>query len=154
MKESISNSFAFMLVIILLGACATVLMSSLAFSKTFKIKNRVVEIIEKHREFNFDAETEIDQLLKTSGYPTVGVTTKKTCPVGRGADVIGIDGASTGKYAINTIKNYKYCVYEYKTVKGNYYSVAVFMKVQLPMIGDIVNIEFPIYGETKVFNDF
>lgn len=154
MKESISNSFAFMLVIILLGACATVLMSSLSFSKTFKIKNRVVEIIEKHREFNIDAENEIDQLLKTSGYPTVGVSTRKTCPEGRGVDVIGIDGTETGRVAINNIKNYKYCIYEYKTVKGNYYSVAVFMKVQLPMIGDIVNIEFPIYGETKVFNDF
>lgn len=154
MRESISNSFAFMIVIILLGVCATVLMSSLAFSKTFKIKNRVVEIIEKNRTYNSEAETEIEELLKSSGYPTVGTYRKATCPTGRGKVVTGLDSESTGNIAINRIKDYKYCIYEYKTVKGSYYSVAVFMKIQLPLIGDFVNIEFPVYGETKVFNDF
>ena len=154
MSESISSASVFTIVITLIGICATVLMSSLAYSKTFKIKNRVVEIIEKHRKYDDGVvKNEIDELLKNSGYPAIGGS--DSCPAGRGnSNVPGTDASVTGGVAINNLDNYRYCIYQYDTVKGTYYSVAVYMKIQLPLIGDVVNIQFPIYGETKVFNDF
>lgn len=150
MRESISNAYVLTLVIVLIGVCATVLLSTLAYTKTFKIKNRVVEIIEKHKGFNEEVEEEIAELLKSTGYPVMKMN--DTCPVGRGIDTDLIDSTLTGNHAINTIKDYKYCIYKYNTIKGEQYAVAVYTIIEIPLIGQ--RIEFPVYGETKVFNDF
>ena len=152
MRESISNAYILMIVIVIIGLCATVMMSSLAYSKTFKVKNRIVEILEKHKGYNEAVESEIAILLKSTGYPTI--TKNETCPVGRGVDIDLLDPSLTGHTAINTIEDYKYCIYKYQTVKGDLYAVTVYMTVQLPLLGNFARIEFPIYGETKVFNDF
>lgn len=155
MRESISNAYVLMIVLVLISACATVLLSSLSYSKAFKVKNRIVEIIEKYRGFDENVENEIALLLNDTGYPTATATDiSRGCPVGRGIENYGIDPSTTGYYAINAIKDYKYCIYKYQTVKGDLYAVTVFMSVRLPLIGDFIKIEFPIYGETKVFNDF
>lgn len=155
MREAISNSLIFMIVISIVGVCSIIIISSLAYSKTFKIKNRMVEIIEKYQEYDGTTEKEINTFLKNAGYPTI-TSTKVKCPKGRGNDLTsqGIDPADSGLVAINTIKNYKYCIYKYKTVKGHYFSVVAYMTAEFPLLGDLIKLEFPVYGDTRVFQTF
>ncbi|HPF82946.1 MAG TPA: hypothetical protein PLV83_02100 [Bacilli bacterium] len=155
MRESISNAYVFMIVLVIIGACAIIVISSLSYSKTYKIKNRMIEIIEKYGEYNESTENDIKEFLKTSGYPTLKNSSSFSCPKGRGPEnVEGVDDSDHGYNAINTVDNYKYCVYRYKTVKGYYYSVVTYMSFDLPLIGDLISLEFPLYGDTKVFMNF
>lgn len=151
MRESISNAYVFMIVITIIGLCSVIVISSLSYSKTFKIKNRIIEIIEKNGEYNNAAEEEINILLKQSGYPHA--KSGDTCPKGRGESVGGFSDAESGVEAINKINSYRYCIYRHKTVKGNYYSVIMYMSFELPLLGDFMKLEFPLHGDTKIFVD-
>ena len=62
MKESISTSYLFMAVIIIIGLCAIVIIGGLSYSKAFKIKNRMIEIIEKYKGYTSETEADIEQL--------------------------------------------------------------------------------------------
>lgn len=152
MREAITDSYIFAIIITIIGVCAVIIISSLSYSKTFKIKNRIVEIIEKYQGYTDEAESEINTLLKDSGYKMRKNNSK--CPTGRGPKLEDEDEANTGYEAINTLETYKYCVYKFDTIKGSYYSVVTYMSMEIPLIGDLINLEFPVYGESKVFVDF
>ena len=47
MRESIGNSYIFGIVIALIGVIFLILIGSLSYSRAFKIKTRMIEIIEK-----------------------------------------------------------------------------------------------------------
>ena len=55
MKESIANSYVFSIVIVIVGICTGLIVISMNYSKVFKMKNRVIEIIEKHHNQKIDA---------------------------------------------------------------------------------------------------
>lgn len=153
MKESISTSLLFSAVIIIIGLCAFVSVSVLSYSKTYKIKNRMIEIIEKYGEYNNGAvKDDIDTFLKDSGYPVL--TENFSCPTGRGEALEGMSATDTGLEAINNIDNYKYCIYRYKTSKGYYYSVVAYVSYEIPLISDFVSVHFPVYGDTRIFENF
>lgn len=139
MKESIGNSYVFSIAIALIGVIFLILIGSLSYSKAFKIKTRIIEIIENHKGYN-DSEIrdEIDDYLKTVGY----VVTQNAPSLGN--KCAPIDGVT----AINTIKNYDYCVYRFNTVKGPYYHVTVFISFDIPVIS--AYLRFPVSGETRV----
>lgn len=150
MREAISDSYIFAIVITIIGVCSIIIISSLSYSKTYKTKNRIIEIIEKYQAYNNDeVKDEIDSLLKETGYKIK--KDNSVCPEGRGPVV---EGLQSGNTAINTLDNYKYCIYKYDTVKGPYYSVVVYMAFEFPLISDFIKLEFPIYGDTKVFQNF
>ena len=139
MKESIANAFIVNMVIVFFIIFIFFFAGSLTYSKAFKVKNRIVDIIEKYEEFNTDAQDEIGKALKEMGY-RVNVTNKE-CPK-RPND-------STGQVAETMSSNdYRYCVYKYTTTKGEYYGVAAYMYFDIPIIGQ--SLEFPVYGETKI----
>ena len=146
MKESISTSFLFSAVIVIIGLCTVIIIGGLNFSKAFKIKNRVVEIIERHKGFDASTQTEVEAFLKESGYPVND--TGFECPRGRGESNSELRDSETGVIPINDYSNFSYCVYQYKTVRGYYYSVVSYMQIELPIAG---RIRIPIYGDTKVF---
>ena len=152
MKESISTSYLFTAVIVIIGLCALIIIGGLNFSKAFKIKNRMIEIIEKNDGYNDDAKDEIDTLLKESGYPVLRDTSFK-CPRGRDENVAGLNNAESGTSAVNSIDSYQYCVYQYKTIRGYYYSVVAYMQIEIPLLSDFIRFNIPIYGDTKVFLD-
>ena len=64
------------------------------------------------------------------------------------------DDKNSGVKHINNFSNYKYCIYQYKTAKGSYYSVSLFMTFEFPLIGEFVKFELPMYGETKIIFDY
>lgn len=139
MRESIANSYVFNLIIIFVGILIVLLVGSLSYSKTFKIKTRIIEIIEKYETYNNGAvRTEINNLLSQAGYK-VTRGTRKACP------------SFNGQTSINTLGNYRYCIYRFSDVRGYYYTVTVFISFEFPIIGDVV--EFPLTGQTRPFID-
>lgn len=137
MKESIGNSYIFGIVIALIGVIFLILIGSLSYSKAFKVKTQIIEIIEKNKGYNDESvRTEIDNYLKTVGYTVTQSKDKGKCAT--------IDGTM----AINTVKNYDYCIYRFNTVKGPYYHVTVFISFDIPVISSYLRI--PVSGETKI----
>lgn len=133
MKEAIGTSFVFNLMMIFLSLFIVILIGSISFSKGFKIRNRIIDRIEEHQGFN-GASSDIETDLKAIGYKIVE---KQNCK--------DIDGATL---LTDNYNDYNYCVYEFKTSRGNYYGVKVFISFEIPLIGSYINI--PLYGETRI----
>lgn len=131
MKEAIGTSMVFTLIMVFVGIFIVLFVSAISYSKVFKVRNRIIEIIEKHDGFNEAAKNEIDENLSAIGYRIV----KKKCP-----DNNGVQGTQES--------DYYYCLYEYSTSRGQYYGVTVFIQFDIPLIGNFINI--PVYGETRI----
>lgn len=139
MKEALGISQLYTFVIVFVSIIMLLLIGSLSYSKAFKIKTRILEIVETNKGFNSDVEDEIDSFLKSAGYP-VNTRNNKSCPTVKG------DGA------INTINNFDYCIYSFETLRGPYYRVTVFISYDIPVISAFLRI--PVSGETRIIYDF
>lgn len=140
MKESIGNAYIFSIIITLIGIIFLILIGSLSYSKAFKVKTKIINIIQNNEGYNDNnIRYEIDNYLKSVGYTVTQPNSNWKCP-----DV-------NGTKAINTIRNYDYCIYRFTTVKGPYYKVAVFISFDIPIISSYLKI--PVSGETKVIYD-
>lgn len=131
MRESIGNALLLNLVIVFISLVMLFFVGILSYSKAYRVKNRIVEIIEKYEgyESNEDALSEIEVDLKTMGYFT---TFNDKC--------------SSENLNQTT---YKYCVYRRE---GNgpsyYYEIVTYVHFGFPIIGDYITI--PVKGETKI----
>ena len=151
MKESVSNALVFMIVIIVIGICSTIVFFSLGYSRTYKIKSKVIDIIEKNGTYN-DAtvRTEIEEYLKSASYSSATNKTGEACPVLNKDDGNNENDIS----AANVLKNYRFCIYEHNTIKGSYYTVRVYMTYNFPVIGDFIKLRYHITGDTRVIFSF
>ena len=139
MKEAIGTSLVFNLMMIFVGVLIVILISSIAFSKGFKIRNRVIDRIEENYGYTDVAVETINEDFRSVGYKIVG---NVSCRTRKGQESL-----------TNEHDSYNYCVYKYGTSKGSYYGVTVFLSVEIPLINRPINI--PIYGETRVlYNKF
>lgn len=142
MRESIANSYVFTIVIIFVSMILFVLVGSFSYSKAFKIKNKVIDIIEKNKGYDLAAEAEIDTFLGSAGYKVTPTKVTEGCPL------------NNSRTAINTISKYRYCVYEVNTVRGNYYTVTIFLSFEIPIISSTPllgsALTFEMSGETKI----
>jgi len=137
MKEAIGTSMVFNLMMIFVGVFIIILIGSISYSKGFKIRNRIIDRIEEYQGFNNgDVKTAIENDLKAIGYKIVE---KQNC---------AHNGVSEEQILTTSYNDYNYCVYEFKTSKGNYYGVKVFISFEFPLIGSYINI--PLYGETRI----
>lgn len=132
MKEAIGTSMVFNLILVFLGVFIALYVGSIAYSKGFKVRNRLIDIIEKHDGFDNETKEEIDKNLFDIGYRIVD----KPCKARENA--VSVDNDSP----------YRYCVYQYSTTKGYYYGVTVFIHFDFPLIGQFI--EIPLYGETRI----
>ncbi|MDD4187629.1 MAG: hypothetical protein PHX04_02560 [Bacilli bacterium] len=138
MREAIGGTWIFGIVVTFIVLFSSYLAISVNYSKAFHVKNEVVNIIEKYEGYNEASKEAIEKHMNSYGYSVRG-----SCSSGfnRGQ---GQDG-SNGKY--------KYCI-KCSTTKDSsnklnktYYTVTVFFRLDLPVIGDIFT--FPVSGETK-----
>lgn len=139
MRESISNTFIFNLILVFITILIVLLVGSLSYSKAYKVKNKIIEIIEKHNSYEA-AREDISNVLKSIGY-RVNRTGQQNCRPQTN------DGGQS-VYAINKNSDYRYCVYPFSTARGRYYRVVAYMYFDIPIIGR--EIEIPVYGETKI----
>lgn len=136
MREAIGGTWIFSIVIVFVVLFSSYLAISVNYSKAFKVKNKIVTIIEQKEGLSSSAQDEIKSYLDGVGYFVYGKcnTNEK-----------GFDPNSS----LNG--TYKYCVSCKKSgtdvFSKNYYYVRVFFRLDLPILGEIFT--FPITGETK-----
>ncbi len=140
MKESIANSYIFGLIILFVGIIMLLFVASFNYTKAFKVKNKIVNIIEINGGYNnVNVKGEIDAALSSIGYR---IDKRGNCPT---------DGRFSHATRVLTQQgtiNYRYCVYEFdQGEKGKYYGVVAYMYFEIPLTGR--TLEFPVYGETK-----
>lgn len=140
MREALGNTFIMNIVITIVIIIIAVVISSLSYTKAFKVKNMIVSTIESNNGYNEKAKQEIDANLKEMGY-RVNKNGIQTC------DMDNMDEHNSK--VLTESNSYRYCVVQVTTSKGYYYRVASYMYFDIPVIGD--KMEFPVHGETKTF---
>lgn len=136
MKAATGNALLMNVIIIFLVVVLSLIVTSISYTKAYRVKNRIIEIIEDYNG-NFaggNIMTQINSSLTSIGYRH---NNGKQCPT---LDNLSADYAGS---------DYLYCIYTYNSDRGKYYKVIAYMYLDLPIIGSYLN--FPIYGETKVF---
>lgn len=144
MKESIAQAFILNLILFFFVILVLLLFGSINYSKAYKVKNRIITIIEKYGEFDSAAKDEIVDNMVKAGYQTTtgeAEKCKKLVEKSGGELVYPLKDDFTG------VRHYDYCVIKHKSSVGEYYQVVVYMKFEIPIIGGFL--EFPVKGETK-----
>lgn len=148
MKEAIANTFVFNLVIIFVIVLLAFFIGSLSYSKAFKVKNRIVEEIEKDQGYTSETEKNIADWIRGNG---IGYN------VNTGNNRVDCPNVENGKKL--PISDYQYCVYEFNTCSaktdrakcGKYYRVVTYMTFDFPIIDQLIKI--PVTSETMTFNE-
>lgn len=156
MKGAIGNAMILNIVITFMIIFFSLLIGSMAYSKAYKTKNYLINMIDKYEsektyegEITFDDEwdNEVNEYLGKIGY----IISKNACPKKEG-------------YMIRRQhkSGYDYCIYikyqikpedKNNIVRSRYnYMALVYMKFDLPVVGNFIKI--PITGETKSYNIF
>ena len=139
MREAIGGTWLFGLVITFIVFFASFLAVSINYSKAFNVKNNVVDLISKYEGNNESARSHVGTYLSSTGYLVSG-----DCLEGyTGYDLNGTK--KTGGKAYYCVK----CDYASgeNLMNKKYYSVIVFFRIDLPMIGKLTT--FNITGETE-----
>lgn len=149
MREAVGNVFIVNFIITFVGIFIFFFAGSTAYTKAFKVKNKIINIIEEYETYNnSDVKAKINDYLSEAGYRVI---TSYTCPMRDGSKVVnGANGNS------NVINDYQYCIYEFTDNDSEndykYYGVQTYMYFDFPIIGKTIAI--PVYGETKVLGRF
>ena len=134
------------MVIVFSGIVILFFIGIISYSKAYRVKNRIIEIVEKYEGYTDAAVEEINESLSEAGY---SLASKNCSKVQNHLDDLNID-----KDAVDGNENrgpYNYCIYEVTSKSSDnskYYIVATFVHFDFPLIGDWINI--PVYGETKI----
>lgn len=151
MREAVGGSLLMNLVVIFVGIIIIFFVGILTYSKAYRVKNRIVEIVEKYGNYNNLVVNEISSDLKAAGYNASKPT---KCSDIRNNLING----ETAKYKKDNLSGnlnksgYNYCVFEVTdnslNENGKYYVVVTFVHFEFPVIGDLLTI--PVYSETKI----
>lgn len=139
MREAVGQSLLLSLLFFFIIAIMFTFVGSISYTKAFKIKNRIINIIEEHEKFDSETQADIAEALSNVGYQVS--TGRAECHAKQGGTQVYPSGVSG---------QFDYCVYKYTDSRENvYYGVTTFMKFHFPVIHNLI--EFPVYGETKTF---
>jgi Uncharacterized protein conserved in archaea len=144
MREALGQTFLINIIIVFVVIFIILFAGSTSYTKAYKVKNRILSIIEEERGYNNDAKKRIDEFLSNTGYKVVQNGQAQDCKK---------------HYETGTIKSksttYRYCVEEFTVNSGQeneqkFYGVTTFMYFELPVISSLL--EIPVYGESKHVN--
>lgn len=159
MKESINTALILNLVIVFLFIFVILFAGSTAYTKAFKVKNRIISIIEKRettvltKGFKAGEYSIIDEIEDALGSGQLGYRIERNIS-SKCQDAMKSRFKNTN-YSYNVVdtglSTYNYCIAEFldesSAMKGRYYAVITYMYFEIPIIGR--TLEFPVYGETK-----
>lgn len=134
MREAFGNVFIVNIIIIFVVVFIFLFAGSTSYTKAYKVKNKIINIIEENKGYDTEAKDQIATFLATTGYR---ISKKHNCPARNGASV-----------KKDSTRNYRYCIYEYTKGDNTYYGVTAYMYFDLPLISS--RLELPVYGETKM----
>jgi hypothetical protein len=147
MRESIGNAYILYIVAFFIAVIMLFFAASLNYTKAFKVKNRIVNILEENQGYNDSTvRSEIEDALGTMHYMN---SSNPKCPTA--SESGRFEGSELLTTTGNT--NYLYCIYKYDMKeKGYYYGVMTYMYFQIPIIN--ITLKFPVYGETKTMGEY
>lgn len=142
MKEAIGGSMLLYIVVFIVSVVMLLFVGILSYSKAYKVKNRIINVIEKYEDFSSLAQQEIEDDLVNLGYTSLNLS-ESDCD---GYEMIN------NSYCIKEI-----CLDEMKdpvtkeTIckSGKYYKVKTFMTFNFPVINSFMKTD--VKGETKIF---
>lgn len=136
MREAIGNTFIVNLIIVFVVIFIALFAGSTSYTKAYKVKNQIINMIEEHHGNYEEATREIDNYLGRVGYRVGG---SGNCPAG----------------SITAASDYRYCVQRVvqngsaESGSNYYYRITTYMYFEIPIIASLVQI--PVSGETKTF---
>jgi hypothetical protein len=153
MREAIGGAWLLSITVALIALFTAYLAFSVNYSKAFKVKDAIVERVEKYEGFdtnNTQEMKEIREYLSKIGYNTKGKCNQSTGFVS-GSQYYGVDGSNIRKNDSNT--RFNFCVERVTKAAGvgdyssAYYKVTVFYGLSLGFVD--LNSIFFLTGETK-----
>lgn len=156
MKEAIGGTWIFIIVITLIMFFTAFVSLSTNYTRTYKIKDKIVSIIASKKGVSKSTIQAINKELREIGYSSKG-----SCPED-GGTWYGFSRTNGDAYVSRS--NANYCIKRNVVVSEcsgrtdgaighpstNYYSVAVFFKIDFPVLGNIFKII--VRGETASIN--
>ena len=136
MRDAFGGAFSIKLMLIFLILYVSFICVALNYARAFRVKNRIINIIEQHEGYKGDAPDKIVSYLNSTGY-----SVQKQLADG---SALGINAICEGC----TFYEPGYSVMRVKSGKKEYYRVETYIIFTLP----IVQANFPIAvrGETRV----
>ena len=154
MKESIGTAWIMTIVMTFIALFASFLAYSVSYSKSFRVKDGIIERINKHNGFDNNSTLntldDIDAFLSQVNYSAKGNCNKiyEEYADAKDASNYQVAGVTIGTSTNNTeiiknkkhTKNYNYCVVKVKKATGKtaradvpsaYYKVVVFFSLQI-----------------------
>ena len=148
MKEAVGNALIFNWVIFFLFLMMFLFVGSLIYSRTFKIRNEVITIIEKNQGFNNITRSEINNFLGSVNYRQTSDYQGRTL---RGRQACQEPATAGNWQTLYDVRDgFFYCVYH--NIDENYYRVEVFLSLDLPIVGEFLS--FPVASDTRRIIDF
>lgn len=160
MREAVGGSSLFYLVIFFAGFVMITFVGILSYSKAYRVKNRIIELVEKYEVYEsvsgkVDAVDAINPDLKNAGYDASKPTRCNSESVKNHLKEILPDEYHKKLPENKNNIGYNYCIFEINSNKypkkisnGKFYVVVTFVRYEFPIIGDVLT--FPVYGETKI----
>ena len=145
MKESIGTTWIFQMVIIFILIFVSFLIVTLTYSKTFKTRNELINIIEKYEGVTEESLSIMNQYLRYNSYQAM-----KKCPA-NWYGVASIEKIEIEKVGNGSVRKYYYCLKRNVSKKSSlvHYDIKVFFKFNLPIFETIGT--FTVNGSTSDF---
>ena len=158
MRESIGASWILSIVLVFIALFSGYLAFSINYSKAFRVKDGIVERLEKYNGPNNESLQEIARFIDEVSY-----TSKGNCSKLFGDDRLPSMGVTVGELhpdiPLSSNENYHYCLQKVNPdspiegqIKSSYYRVVVFFSLSLPIFdigstfhvdGETINIQYP-----------
>lgn len=154
MKEAIGSTWILGIVLTFIALFSGYLAFSVNYSKAFRVKDGIVDIIEKHNGPTKQAIKDINDLMTTINYNSTG--TCSTFFDNKNLSYIGVKkNIATKGNQIGPGNSFNYCLQEVENVStirdgqlaSSYFKVYVFFSISLPFLGG--GGMFHISGETS-----
>lgn len=147
MKEAIGGGWLFGFVAVFIVLFSAYLAISINYTKAFKVKNRIINLIEENEGFTssrYISESSVDMDQVKNGTSTEDKVYVYLDEIGyKYTDIKCPEPFESTDHKVGG-----YCVRKYNTNAGAYYKVATFVSLELPLVWIKINV--PITGETKV----
>lgn len=154
MKHTISGTWVFMLVILFTLIFAAYIALTINYSRSFKVKNEVLSLIEKNEGFTSNGVKLINGYLTQAGYKTMG-----SCHMQEGVVVYGAKSIEPNvniytafERVTNPGEKYYYCFSKYTNYHSYfktraYYKINLFFRFDIPVLGNLHT--FDVEGQTS-----
>lgn len=141
MREAYGATGIYAIVVVLIFLFSGYLAFSVNRSRIIKVKNEIMNIVERANGNSIEARNRINAYLADVGYRASG-----DCDAGDGYRI----GSTT-----STTSDANYCIQEVvtnsgsaETIPSSYYHVTVFFQLDIPLISQLFH--FDISGDTRV----